>query len=476
MKKFYAIVALVCLSVIFVLGCAKDDNSDVTPQKPDVGTTQTGTTQTGTTQTGTTQTGTTQTGTTQTGTTQTGTTQTGTTQTGTTQTGTTEITKQVVKIKVTEGDKPAPNKKVYGVAGQEALETIKGLLRLGSPIGKKTALQGSTDAQGVATFDFKPEKGIKEYYFFVLTEKSPFLQEVQVALNGTEKEATIALAGKPQASDKQVVKIKVTEGSRAVANRKVYAIGGDLKFQGAKSQLSFTQGQENSFNSDLAENTDAQGVATFSFKPEAGITDYYFFVLIPDEPYLQEVAVDLKGKPIEATIALPSKVQVVFTVTDSENKIVERAKITVGDQTRYTDEKGVATFNLKENANLSYVAEMPCGTQLKGTVKPTIGAKVAVKFSIAERGEITLKNETNKTCTVEVNGKAYGSLAPGASKTVNDLPFGIYDIKFFIDKNEVPKYFGYQLTCTQKTHTFTLKQGDLTDDEEGDDNGGDEED
>ena len=460
MKSFYAIVALVCLSVIFVLGCSKDDNSDVTPQKPDVGTTQTGTTQTGTTQTGTTQTGTTQTGTTQTSTTQTSTTQTSTTQTSTTQTSTTEITKQVVKIKVTEGDKPASNKKVYGVAGQEALETIKGLLRLGSPIGKKTALQGSTDAQGVATFDFKPEKGVKEYYFFVLTDKSPYLQEVQVALNGTEKEATIALAGKPQASDKQVVKIKVTEGDKAVANRKVYAVAGEGAYEGVKNLVGFGKitGQETFEESvTLKGTTDAQGIATFTFKPESGIADYHFFVVVDDEPYVKDVTVKLDGTPKEATIALPSNVQVVFTVTDAQNKVVENAKITVDEQTKFTNEKGVATFNLKQNANLSYVAEMPCGTQLKGSVKPTLGAKVAVKFTVAERGEITFTNATDKSCSVQMKGKEY-TLNAGESKTVKDLPLGIYDARFFVDGKEVQKYFACNLTCKEKTHTFTLEK------------------
>lgn len=355
MKSFYSILALMCLTVLFVLGCSKDDTP--TPEKPNTGTTtQTPTTQTGTTQTGTTQSGTTtQTPTTQTGTTQTGTTQTGTTtQTPTTQTGTTQT--------------------------------------------------------------------------------------------GTTQPAQPA---------QQVVKIKVTEGGKPLADRKVYGIAGDLAFQGIKTEIANWQGQNPAFEGSvsLIGTTDAQGMVTFTFKRDQNVPDYYFFVVTAEEPFVQEIALTLDGKPKEGTIALATKVQVSFTAVDSENKPVKDAKITVDEQSRYTNEKGVATFVLKDNTDFAYVAEMPCGTQAKGTIKTKDGAKFTVKFTVAERGEITLKNNTGKACVVKMNGKEY-QLNAGESKVVKGLTLGIYDAHLFVDGKEVNKYYACQLNCQSKTYTF----------------------
>jgi len=355
MKSFYSILALMCLTVLFVLGCSKDDTP--TPEKPNTGTTtQTPTTQTGTTQTGTTQSGTTtQTPTTQTGTTQTGTTQSGTTtQTPTTQTGTTQT--------------------------------------------------------------------------------------------GTTQPAQPA---------QQVVKIKVTEGGKPLADRKVYGIAGDLAFQGIKTEIANWQGQNPAFEGSvsLIGTTDAQGMVTFTFKRDQNIPDYYFFVVTAEEPFVQEIALTLDGKPKEGTIALATKVQVSFTAVDSENKPVKDATITVDEQTRYTNEKGVATFVLKDNTDFAYVAKMPCGSEAKGTVKTKDGAKFTVKFTVAERGEITLKNNTGKACVVKMSGKEY-QLNAGESKVVKGLTLGIYDAHLFVDGKEVNKYYGCQLNCQSKTYTF----------------------
>ena len=340
MKSFYSILALMCLTVLFVLGCSKDDTP--APEKPNTGTT----TQTPTTQTGTTQTGTTQSGTT---------TQSPTTQSPTTQTGTTQPT------------------------------------------------QPSQPAQPA----------------------------------------------------QQVVKIKVTEGGKAVADRKVYGIAGDLAFQGVKTEIANWQGQNPAFEGSvsLIGTTDAQGMVTFTFKRDQNIPDYYFFVVTAEEPFVQEITLTLDGKPKEGTIALATKVQVSFTATDSENKPVKDAKITVDEQTRYTNEKGVATFVLKDDTDLAYVAEMPCGSQAKGTVKTKDGAKFTVKFTVAERGEITLKNNTGKACVVKMSGKEY-QLNAGESKVVKGLTLGIYDAHLFVDGKEVNKYYGCQLNCQSKTYTF----------------------
>ena len=129
------------------------------------------------------------------------------------------------------------------------------------------------------------------------------------------------------------------------------------------------------------------------------------------------------------------------------------AKITVDEQTRYTNEKGVATFVLKDNTDFAYVAEMPCGSQAKGTIKTKDNAKFTVKFTVAERGEITLKNNTGKACVVKMSGKEY-QLNAGESKVVKGLTLGIYDAHLFVDGKEVNKYYGCQLNCQSKTHTF----------------------
>ena len=334
MKSFYSILALMCLTVLFVLGCSKDDTP--TPEKPNTGTT----TQTPTTQTGTTQTGTTQSGTT----TQTPTTQTPTTQTGTTQSGTTT--------------------------------------------------QTPTTQTG-------------------------------------------------------------TEGGKPLADRKVYGIAGDLAFQGIKTEIANWQGQNPAFEGSvsLIGTTDAQGMVTFTFKRNENIPDYYFFVVTAEEPFVQEITLTLDGKPKEGTIALATKVQVSFTAVDSENKPVEDATITVDEQTRRTNEKGVATFVLKDNTDFAYVAKMPCGSEAKGTIKTKDGAKFTVKFTVAERGEITLKNNTGKACVVKMSGKEY-QLNAGESKVVKGLTLGIYDAHLFVDGKEVNKYYGCQLNCQSKTHTF----------------------
>ena len=194
-------------------------------------------------------------------------------------------------------------------------------------------------------------------------------------------------------------------------------------------------------------------MVTFTFKRDQNIPDYYFFVVTAEEPFVQEIALTLDGKPKEGTIALATKVQVSFTAVDSENKPVKDAKITVDEQLRYTNEKGVATFVLKDNTDFAYVAEMPCGTQAKGTIKTKDGAKFTVKFTVAERGEITLKNNTGKACVVKMNGKEY-QLNAGESKVVKGLTLGIYDAHLFVDGKEVNKYYGCQLNCQSKTHTF----------------------
>lgn len=260
----------------------------------------------------------------------------------------------------------------------------------------------------------------------------------------------------PAQPAQQVVKIKVTEGGKPVADRKVYGVAGDLAFQGVKTEIANWQGQNPAFEGSvsLIGTTDAQGMVTFTFKRDQNIPDYYFFVVTAEEPFVQEITLTLDGKPKEGTIALATKVQVSFTAVDSENKPVKGAKITVVDeQTRYTDEKGVATFVLKDNTDFAYVAEMPCGSQAKGTIKTKDNAKFTVKFTVAERGEITLKNNTGKACVVKMSGKEY-QLNVGESKVVKGLTLGIYDAHLFVDGKEVNKYYGCQLNCQSKTYTF----------------------
>ena len=428
MKNIYSFWAIFCLFTLFVISCSKDDETTAP-----VGT-QTSTNQTGTT-TNTTQTGTT-----------TVTTQTGTT-TNTTQTSTTTNTTQTAIVEViVSGEVNGINLKVTDAPANQNPKTI-------ANVSLKNA-----------NTKFEANKHIGKTLYFVLEKNGMRVSDV------VEKEIragdnTVNLTVKKKKEDgKAAVNIKVTQDGKPVANKKVYGVGGSFKFESITNLLERTNGNEDYISGqvELTGNTNNEGIVRFIFTPEEkNITDYHFFILTEEAPFYLSVDVNLDGSLKEATINIPKKVTVTFVVTDSENETVENATVNINNISLNTDSKGRVMIPLAM-ATYDYSVTLPCGTNKKGNITIYGDKTENVKFTTAERGQVIVKNKTDKKCTVKFKGQNY-ELEAGATKVfMNQKVYNnIYDIDFYVNGNRVEKLYNGMLTCSQKKITFTLNPEDI---------------
>ncbi|MBM0653524.1 hypothetical protein JMN11_07520 [Capnocytophaga genosp. AHN8471] len=428
MKNIYSFWAIFCLFTLFVISCSKDDETTAP-----VGT-QTSTNQTGTT-TNTTRTGTT-----------TVTTQTGTT-TNTTQTSTTTNTTQTAIVEViVSGEVNGINLKVTDAPANQNPKTI-------ANVSLKNA-----------NTKFEANKHIGKTLYFVLEKNGmPVSDVVEKEIRAGDN--TVNLTVKKKKEDgKAAVNIKVTQDGKPVANKKVYGVGGSFKFESITNLLERTNGNEDYISGqvELTGNTNNEGIVRFIFTPEEkNITDYHFFILTEEAPFYLSVDVNLDGSLKEATINIPKKVTVTFVVTDSENETVENATVNINNISLNTDSKGRVMIPLAM-ATYDYSVTLPCGTNKKGNITISGDKTENVKFTTAERGQVIVKNKTDKKCTVKFKGQNY-ELEAGATKVfMNQKVYNnIYDIDFYVNGNRVEKLYNGMLTCSQKKITFTLNPEDI---------------
>ena len=428
MKNIYSFWAIFCLFTLFVISCSKDDETTAP-----VGT-QTSTNQTGTT-TNTTRTGTT-----------TVTTQTGTT-TNTTQTSTTTNTTQTAIVEViVSGEVNGINLKVTDAPANQNPKTI-------ANVSLKNA-----------NTKFEANKHIGKTLYFVLEKNGmPVSDVVEKEIRAGDN--TVNLTVKKKKEDgKAAVNIKVTQDGKPVANKKVYGVGGSFKFESITNLLERTNGNEDYISGqvELTGNTNNEGIVRFIFTPEEkNITDYHFFILTEEAPFYLSVDVNLDGSLKEATINIPKKVTVTFVVTDSENETVENATVNINNISLNTDSKGRVMIPLAM-ATYNYSVTLPCGTNKKGNITISGDKTENVKFTTAERGQVIVKNKTDKKCTVKFKGQNY-ELEAGATKVfMNQKVYNnIYDIDFYVNGNRVEKLYNGMLTCSQKKITFTLNPEDI---------------
>lgn len=428
MKNIYSFWAIFCLFTLFVISCSKDDETTAP-----VGT-QTSTNQTGTT-TNTTRTGTT-----------TVTTQTGTT-TNTTQTSTTTNTTQTAIVEViVSGEVNGINLKVTDAPANQNPKTI-------ANVSLKNA-----------NTKFEANKHIGKTLYFVLEKNGmPVSDVVEKEIRAGDN--TVNLTVKKKKEDgKAAVNIKVTQDGKPVANKKVYGVGGSFKFESITNLLERTNGNEDYISGqvELTGNTNNEGIVRFIFTPEEkNITDYHFFILTEEAPFYLSVDVNLDGSLKEATINIPKKVTVTFVVTDSENETVENATVNINNIPLNTDSKGRVMIPLAM-ATYDYSVTLPCGTNKKGNITISGDKTENVKFTTAERGQVIVKNKTDKKCTVKFKGQNY-ELEAGATKVfMNQKVYNnIYDIDFYVNGNRVEKLYNGMLTCSQKKITFTLNPEDI---------------
>ena len=419
MKNIYSFWAIFCLFTLFVISCSKDDETTAP-----VGT-QTSTNQTGTT---------------------TNTTRTGTT-TVTTQTGTTTNTTQTAIVEViVSGEVNGINLKVTDAPANQNPKTI-------ANVSLKNA-----------NTKFEANKHIGKTLYFVL-EKNGMLVSDVVEKEIRAGDNTVNLTVKKKKEDgKAAVNIKVTQDGKPVANKKVYGVGGSFKFESITNLLERTNGNEDYISGqvELTGNTNNEGIVRFIFTPEEkNITDYHFFILTEEAPFYLSVDVNLDGSLKEATINIPKKVTVTFVVTDSENETVENATVNINNISLNTDSKGRVMIPLAM-ATYDYTVTLPCGTNKKGNITISGDKTENVKFTTAERGQVIVKNKTDKKCTVKFKGQNY-ELEAGATKVfMNQKVYNnIYDIDFYVNGNRVEKLYNGMLTCSQKKITFTLNPEDI---------------
>jgi lipoprotein len=419
MKNIYSFWAIFCLFTLFVISCSKDDETTAP-----VGT-QTSTNQTGTT---------------------TNTTRTGTT-TVTTQTGTTTNTTQTAIVEViVSGEVNGINLKVTDAPANQNPKTI-------ANVSLKNA-----------NTKFEANKHIGKTLYFVL-EKNGMLVSDVVEKEIRAGDNTVNLTVKKKKEDgKAAVNIKVTQDGKPVANKKVYGVGGSFKFESITNLLERTNGNEDYISGqvELTGNTNNEGIVRFIFTPEEkNITDYHFFILTEEAPFYLSVDVNLDGSLKEATINIPKKVTVTFVVTDSENETVENATVNINNISLNTDSKGRVMIPLAM-ATYDYSVTLPCGTNKKGNITISGDKTENVKFTTAERGQVIVKNKTDKKCTVKFKGQNY-ELEAGATKVfMNQKVYNnIYDIDFYVNGNRVEKLYNGMLTCSQKKITFTLNPEDI---------------
>ena len=419
MKNIYSFWAIFCLFTLFVISCSKDDETTAP-----VGT-QTSTNQTGTT---------------------TNTTQTGTT-TVTTQTGTTTNTTQTAIVEViVSGEVNGINLKVTDAPANQNPKTI-------ANVSLKNA-----------NTKFEANKHIGKTLYFVLEKNGmPVSDVVEKEIRAGDN--TVNLTVKKKKEDgKAAVNIKVTQDGKPVANKKVYGVGGSFKFESITNLLERTNGNEDYISGqvELTGNTNNEGIVRFIFTPEEkNITDYHFFILTEEAPFYLSVDVNLDGSLKEATINIPKKVTVTFVVTDSENETVENATVNINNISLNTDSKGRVMIPLAM-ATYDYSVTLPCGTNKKGNITISGDKTENVKFTTAERGQVIVKNKTDKKCTVKFKGQNY-ELEAGATKVfMNQKVYNnIYDIDFYVNGNRVEKLYNGMLTCSQKKITFTLNPEDI---------------
>jgi len=428
MKNIYSFWAIFCLFTLFVISCSKDDETTAP-----VGT-QTSTNQTGTT-TNTTRTGTT-----------TVTTQTGTT-TNTTQTSTTTNTTQTAIVEViVSGEVNGINLKVTDAPANQNPKTI-------ANVSLKNA-----------NTKFEANKHIGKTLYFVLEKNGmPVSDVVEKEIRAGDNIVNLTVKKKKE-DGKAAVNIKVTQDGKPVPNKKVYGVGGSFKFESITNLLESTNGNEDYISGqvELIGNTNSEGIVRFVFTPEEkNITDYHFFILTEEAPFYLSVDVNLDGSLKEATINIPKKVTVTFVVTDSENETVENATVNINNISLNTDSKGRVMIPLAM-ATYDYSVTLPCGTNKKGNITISGDKTENVKFTTAERGQVIVKNKTDKKCTVKFKGQNY-ELEAGATKVfMNQKVYNnIYDIDFYVNGNRVEKLYNGMLTCSQKKITFTLNPEDI---------------
>ena len=387
----------------------------------------------------------TQTSTNQTGTT-TNTTRTGTT-TVTTQTGTTTNTTQTAIVEViVSGEVNGINLKVTDAPANQNPKTI-------ANVSLKNA-----------NTKFEANKHIGKTLYFVL-EKNGMLVSDVVEKEIRAGDNILNLTVKKKKEDgKATVNIKVTQDGKPVTNKKVYGVGGTFRFESITNLLESTNGNEDYISGqvELTGNTNNEGIVRFIFTPEEkNITDYHFFILTEEAPFYLSVDVNLDGSLKEATINIPKKVTVTFVVTDSENETVENATVNINNIPLNTDSKGRVMIPLAM-ATYDYSVTLPCGTNKKGNITISGDKTENVKFTTAERGQVIVKNKTDKKCTVKFKGQNY-ELEAGATKVfMNQKVYNnIYDIDFYVNGNRVEKLYNGMLTCSQKKITFTLNPEDI---------------
>ena len=437
MKNMYSFWAIFCLFPLFVVSCSKDDET-TDPVGTKTSTNQTGTTSK-TTQTGTTSV------TTQTGTT-TNTTQTGTTS-ATTQTGTTTNTTQTAIVEViVSGEVNGINLKVTDAPANQNPKTIANV-----PLKS-------------ANTKFEANKHIGKTLYFVLEKNGdPISDVVEKEIRAGDNILNLTVKKKKE-DGKATVNIKVTQDGKPVTNKKVYGVGGTFRFESITNLLESTNGNEDYISGqvELTGNTNNEGIVRFVFTPEEkNIIDYHFFILTEEAPFYLSVDVNLDGNLKEATINIPKKSMITFTVTDSENEAVADATVSINNISLRTNDKGNLIFSLPMKS-YDYSVTLPCGTTKKGKITVDANKVENVKFDTAERGQIIVENKTDKKCTVKFKDKNY-ELEAGATKTFSKLKIYniIYDVDFYVNGKRIEKLYNGMLTCSQKSITFSLNPEDV---------------
>jgi len=311
---------------------------------------------------------------------------------------------------------------------------------------------------------FEANKHIGKTLYFVLEKNGmPVSDVVEKEIRAGDNIVNLTVKKKKE-DGKAAVNIKVTQDGKPVPNRKVYGVGGSFRFESITNLLESTNGNEDYISGQvqLIGNTNNEGIVRFVFTPEdKNIIDYHFFILTEEAPFYLSVDVNLDGSLKEATIKIPKKVTASFVVTDSENEAVENATVSINNISLHTDNKGRVMIPLAM-ATYDYSVTLPCGTNKKGNITISGDKTENVKFTTAERGQVIVKNKTDKKCTVKFKGQNY-ELEAGVTKVfMNQKVYNnIYDVDIYVNGKRIEKLYNGMLTCSQKKITFTLNPEDI---------------
>ena len=238
---------------------------------------------------------------------------------------------------------------------------VKVLVAETSFIGSVFLLESATVVNGKASIDVSGYIGKKLY--FIVTKDNEYLS-TEVAKTITEGDNAITLIA---VAKSYTAKIKVLSNGTPVNNKKVYATT-NVSFFGIQALLIMSKGNAEQIpanNIKAAVNTNPEGIAVFeNLKPEASnLNGYTFFVVTSLEPYYQKVERTMDGTAQEATITLSDS-------QTQERKVPVTFYVKDANNKAVKDAKVTVGTEVGTTNHLGLVdIQAPVNTQINYTVK-----------------------------------------------------------------------------------------------------------